>query len=814
MRIRLLIAFLLAAFVPMSAPAPAQAVDPVANAVDSSKGVGVPRYQQLYSVPSDGGRTRLELATVALNLFPSRDRSRMPYTDNQVQGESAWRKHHVSDAARDIWLYEPGSGKHERLTAWRGEDRNAVFGPDETQFVWLSERGGSFNVWRRPVSGGDPEQLTFHERWPVRFLSTARDGTLAYARNGELWRLSPGAAEPERIAVRIRQSSLVDGEVTVSVNGEASELAVSPNGQELALIARGEVFVVSTKSGATRRITTTAAMERFVSFSPDGRRLTYASHRQGKWDIYEARLTRDQDTVFTGAAPFEEVALVEGETGSYQPLYSPDGGRIAYVDERTSIRVLDIAAGSSIEVMPGSATYSYADGDMQFAWSPDGRWIVARTGRWSTSEIELFDAKGVAPRQNISLNGFSDDSPMVSSDGSIVLWRSDRKGLRATNSEGVQTDVYAAFLTHQAFDAYQATPEERARMDAADSEGDAGSPGESASALPDVEGLAFRTARLTPFSMELMTFRLTPDNKQLLIVGRQAGSIIAGYMIDLAAVIAGGPADRPDSKLEAGAMILAVGGEEITSGIGIAQLLNRKAGEPVLLSIQPADGNAPVMRTVKPITLTVETGLAYRRWVAKRRTMVERLSDGRIGYIHVHGMALGPYQDAYGELFGRYLDAEAVVVDIRSNTGGNLHDQMVALLTGSNDSSLVSRDGRVITRNPVGRFTGPTALLASADSYSDGSVFPMLYKHKGIGALIGERVPGTGTAVTHSMSVESKLAYTVPELGFRLIDGRWFENMDIVPDIVVYNDPESVAAGRDLQLERAVEHLMDVISAQ
>lgn len=154
---------------------------------------------------------------------------------------------------------------------------------------------------------------------------------------------------------------------------------------------------------------------------------------------------------------------------------------------------------------------------------------------------------------------------------------------------------------------------------------------------------------------------------------------------------------------------------------------------------------------------------------------------------------------------------QPVALTIQGQGGGNLHDQLITMLTGRSDSNLVSRDGHLIVANPIGRFTRPSALLVNASSYSDASVFPTLYQVKKIGPVIGERVPGTGTAVSTVAEIESGIHYTVPELGFRLTDGRYFENMEVVPDVLVHNDPESVAQGRDLQLEKAVEQLLSVL---
>jgi tricorn protease len=135
------------------------------------------------------------------------------------------------------------------------------------------------------------------------------------------------------------------------------------------------------------------------------------------------------------------------------------------------------------------------------------------------------------------------------------------------------------------------------------------------------------------------------------------------------------------------------------------------------------------------------------------------------------------------------------------------------MLTGRNEASLVTRDGVLMTRIPVGRWGKPSAVLANAASYSDGSVFPALYQRNRIGPVVGERVPGTGTAVVWEQQIERGLDYGVPQLGFKGRDGRWFENQEIVPEVPVYADPASVAAGRDVQLEAAVARLLRDLAA-
>lgn len=206
------------------------------------------------------------------------------------------------------------------------------------------------------------------------------------------------------------------------------------------------------------------------------------------------------------------------------------------------------------------------------------------------------------------------------------------------------------------------------------------------------------------------------------------------------------------------------------------------------LSVRPAQGGETVEETLTPVGLQQEFTLAYQRWVDKRRAQVEKASGGRIGYLHIPRMAMPEYLSAYGDLFGRYRQTEAVLVDVRFNRGGNLHDPLVAMLTGQRVAELITRDGIPIAEIPVSRWTRPSALIANAGSYSDGSVFLALYKQLKIGPLLGESVPGTGAAV-------------------------WWEieNQEIVPDVPVAADPAALAAGRDPQLERGVEVLQQQI---
>ncbi len=143
------------------------------------------------------------------------------------------------------------------MTEFGYDDRQPVWSPDEDSLYFLSERDGSFNVWLLDLD--DPsgaEQITDHDTHPVRFLSASRAGDLCYAYDGEIWVRPAGADESAKIEVSVATDRRDNEVLWIDVASEISEFDLSPDGKEIAFIARGEVFVTSVDHATTRRITT------------------------------------------------------------------------------------------------------------------------------------------------------------------------------------------------------------------------------------------------------------------------------------------------------------------------------------------------------------------------------------------------------------------------------------------------------------------------------------------------------------------------------------------------------------------------------
>ncbi len=484
-------------------------------------------FPELHSVPAEGGRPRLELTTPALGAKPSPDGASLAYTD--LKGfENQWRKHHTSSVARDIWIVR--DGKHRRLTDFKGEDRDPAWSPDGETVFYLSEASGSFNVWSLPADrSGAPAQVTTHGPRPVRFLTAAADGTLAYAYDGQVWVKRPGR-EPRPLRITVAAGERTNPARAEVFRDGATEFALSPKEDEVAFVVRGEVFVASVEHGTTKRITSTPEQERNVSWSPDGKTLYYAGERDGSWNVYAATLARPDEERFFRATLLEEKPVLATPDDEFQPLMSPDGKSLAYLRNRDEIALFE--AGQSRTLVPAARNYSYEDGDVRFAWSPDSRWLVCNAlqpGRW-ISDVTVVNAS-TAELKDMTFSGYEEWAPQWSADGTAIVFASNRFGRRDHGSWDSEADLVALDLTQEAYDRSRMSDEEyeRWKKKAKKAKGKKGGKGEEGEEEDDekepprppdplkieFEGREERTRRLTLQSSKLGGFALSPDGEKV-----------------------------------------------------------------------------------------------------------------------------------------------------------------------------------------------------------------------------------------------------------------------------------------------------------
>lgn len=133
-----------------------------------------------------------------------------------------------------------------------------------------------------------------------------------------------GQAQKVNVTIRTQEKSNADQ--FISINGGVREMAISPNGKEIAFVARGEVFVTSVDGSLTKRITNTPEAEQFVTFSPDGKSVVYAAERDGKWSIFKSTRQREaQEPFFFASTLLKEEPMFSVDVDAYLPNFSPDG---------------------------------------------------------------------------------------------------------------------------------------------------------------------------------------------------------------------------------------------------------------------------------------------------------------------------------------------------------------------------------------------------------------------------------------------------------------------------------------------------------
>lgn len=268
------------------------------------------------------------------------------------------------------------------------------------------------------------------------------------------------------------------------------------------------------------------------------------------------------------------------------------------------------------------------------------------------------------------------------------------------------------------------------------------------------------------------------------------------------------PLTEVGSGASVGEYILAVDGVELKADEDPYRLLRNKADNPVRLTVnsKPSMDGA---RTVTFRPITDEQNLIYLDWITKNRKKVEEMSGGRIGYIHIPDMGANGIRE-FIKYYYPQLDKEGLVVDVRANGGGNVSRMLIERLRRK--LLAVGYPRTVDDGNPYpdGVFLGPMAAILDGNSASDGDIFPAMFKQAGLGPLIGKRSWGGVVGISGRGPLIDGGSVSVPEFGFADTNGNWIiEGYGVDPDIEVDNEPKDVIAGKDAQLERAVQEVLN-----
>jgi tricorn protease len=261
-----------------------------------------------------------------------------------------------------------------------------------------------------------------------------------------------------------------------------------------------------------------------------------------------------------------------------------------------------------------------------------------------------------------------------------------------------------------------------------------------------------------------------------------------------------------------GDYVLAINGRELKAGTDPYELLQAAPNQPVEWRVSAtADGKAA--RTIRYQPLGSENSLLYLAWVTENRALVDRVSQGRLGYIHVPDMGEAGMRE-FVKWWYPQVRKEGLVVDVRDNGGGNISELLIERLGRALHGTTFARNHETAETYPRVVQPGPKVALINEDTSSDGDIFAYAFRQWKIGTLIGKRTWGGAVGITdHGPLLDGGTVF-VPEFGTADENGRWIiEGHGVDPDIVVEQDPVEVLKGHDPQLERGIQELMKRLPA-
>jgi len=269
------------------------------------------------------------------------------------------------------------------------------------------------------------------------------------------------------------------------------------------------------------------------------------------------------------------------------------------------------------------------------------------------------------------------------------------------------------------------------------------------------------------------------------------------------------PLTQPGVNVREGEYLLAVNGRELTAADNIYSFFENTSGKRVLLTVGPSpDGRGAREVTVVPVA--DETSLRHFAWIEGNRRAVDRATGGRVAYIYMPDTSFGGYT-YFNRYFYAQVGKEAAIIDERFNAGGMLATDIAEMLNRRLLSLVASRDGEDEAQ-PQGAIFGPKAMIVNEFAGSGGDAMPYYFRAAGVGPLVGKTTWGglVGRAVAPRLMDGGFV--TAPSSGVWSPEAGWIaENIGIAPDYEVEHDPALVRQGKDPQLEKAVDLVLEAL---
>jgi tricorn protease len=699
-----------------------------------------------------------------------------------------------------IFLMPARGGKATRLTDTPAVEHGISWSPAGKSILFSADRNGQEDLYL--LEPDDPEQsdITKAHRFKTKQLTNTSDAETAasfspdgkqitFLRGGKLWTMKPDGTDPK---VLVNQQQVFD----YDWSADGKWLVYSRSDGSFA----SEIYIMSVDGKEpARNVTRYATYNADVSWDRSGSKIAFVSQRHGTYGMHVLSLQKPAAANASGSSTltsmlsptidWEDIHLRVTRPGNNQATegaISPSGRWIAYRGGTSgddlwlvSVDGFGLQRLSSGSVAPrqirwskNSQTIWFLDafGALRYTSPPSG--ILLGTGVPSIPSTISFTAKMIVRQQEEFAQMFEQS------------WRALANNFYDANHHGVKwkeiRDKYRPLVAHVAMK-------------------------EDLYTLISLMLGELNASHLGITGQGSAPEEVTAD------LGLIFDESYRGPGLKIAEILKRGPADRRNSNLKVGDVILAIDRTQITDKTNLGQLLNDKVGEMVLLDVtnNPSDPKAKRRTEILGTERKTIAELMYQRWVTKNAETVTKLSEGTIGYIHIPTMDEQGLEQFVRSLYSDNFDKDAIIIDVRYNRGGFTHDQVLNYLGGKEHTFFRQRDGGegLVLRSFDRKWTKPSSVLINNRSYSDAEIFPSAYKTLGLGKVVGQATGGFVIGTTTIRLIDGS-TFNLPRTGVFTVKGVNMEKQGVQPDVAVEALPEDLAKGVDAQINKAVEVLL------
>jgi tricorn protease len=392
------------------------------------------RNRGIYKVPLTGGTPFPVMSTGGRLAVLSQDGKRLAY----IRGSGFWwRRGYEGNGRHRLWLHHVGTDSFINLSSMGPDEEPGInyqpaWYPDGDHLLYLSETDGISNLRIMSVEDGSRLSLTRFTEGRLRFPRLSRNGRVAafeyedgiytvpiparLPRGGSAdW--PEGPPQPRRLGIQLPVDHVESRVERLHVTSGADEMALSPDGKQMAFVHRGDIFAMkaSDEEPWALRLTTSPARDHQITWSPDSRSLVFVSDRAGNRDIHLLRSTDQEDPRLARSLHRELVQLTDHPLEDWRPRVSPDGKQIAFLRGNGTLMTVEMDDSDEQVIIEGWS-------QIEFQWSPDSKWLVfSRDDNEFNSDVWIISADGQEGPYNISQHPDSDVVPfLLQSNGYLV----------------------------------------------------------------------------------------------------------------------------------------------------------------------------------------------------------------------------------------------------------------------------------------------------------------------------------------------------------------------------------------------------------